>query len=398
MPTVCLYLQLHQPYRLRELDFFEIGSVRQEHSGYFSSVADDDNKVIFHKVANKSYLPMLQLLLQALADNPEFCFALSVSGVFLEQALAYEPEVIELLARLAQNDRVEFLAETYYHSLAALYSPAEFSAQVQLHEKLLQQLFGRTPKVFRNTELIYSNDISQQVAKLGYQGMLTEAVPRYLGERKKTELYVSAGEHKLPLLLKHAEFSDDIAFRFSSPAWPEYPLSAEKYTRWLADYSQEDYINLFMDFETFGEHQWDTTGIFEFFSRFLSHFTAQKYNAFMMPSQIFSREHPTQIYDVPDPISWADVDRDLTAWRGNALQEDSLRMIYTLSKTVLKSGNEQLIADWRKLQTSDHFYYMCAKWSADGDVHAYFSPYDSPYEAYRRYSIALADLTHRLLE
>jgi alpha-amylase len=396
MPKVCIYLQLHQPYRLRELDMFSVGSMIQTGKNYFHTSQKDDNRKIFQKVARKSYLPMLTLLAELLRTNPEFSFSLSVSGVFLEQALEYEPTVIEKLQKLAQSNRVEFLAETYYHSLAALYSENEFAFQVRQHQELLTNLFSRTPQVFRNTELIYSDQIGEQVAKLGYSGLITEAVPRYLGTRKKTQVYSSFGENNLPLLLKHAEFSDDIAFRFSDKNWPEFPLDVYKYCEWLEKYSAEEYINLFMDFETFGEHQWEDTGIFSFFKHFIEHFNSVKYNKFVLPTDIFLEETPVEQYAVPEPISWADVDRDLTAWRGNALQEDSLHTLYGLEKSVLHLGNEQLLKDWRMLQTSDHFYYMCAKWAADGDVHAYFSPYDSPYEAYRRYSFALADLQERI--
>ncbi|MFZ5376633.1 MAG: glycoside hydrolase family 57 protein [Patescibacteria group bacterium] len=410
MPQVCLYFQLHQPYRLRDFQVFELGN----HSGYFShkesssvdnhlaekQLNEDINCAIFRKVSAKSYLPMLSLLLELVEQQPEFCFAISASGVFLEQAEAYQPEVIELLQKLAESGQVEFLSETYYHSLAFLYSPEEFVAQVDKHSQLIGQLFGQKPKVFRNTELIYSNQIAESVAELGFQGMLTEAVEPYLGKRPKTQVYVSYTPSHLPLLLKHAELSDDIAFRFGDKNWQSHPLSAKKYLHWLESYKSEEIINLFMDFETFGEHQWSDTGIFEFFRHFVYEFLQSKWNRFVTPTQIFSAiedQHSLPAYDVPRYISWADVDRDLTAWLGNDLQKDSLRALYELENEVLASQDEMIIADWRCLQTSDHFYYMCTKWSADGDIHAYFSPYQDPFEAYRRYSLVLADLRERLL-
>jgi alpha-amylase len=448
MPKICLYFQLHQPYRLRELEVFELGSAAVSGKQYFAHNESDDNREIFCKVAQKSYIPMLTVLCELIEHEPRFTFALSTSGVFLEQAQQYEPRVIELLQRLARSQRVEFLAETYYHSLASLYSQAEFFAQVRQHEQLLFELFGVRPTVFRNTELIYSNHIGWLVAQLGYTAVLTEAVPRYLGGRPKTTVYRSHTDEPIPLLLKHAELSDDIAFRFSNKGWHGYPLTAEKYLDWVEVYREDELINLFMDFETFGEHQWADTGIFDFFRHFVAHFNSRKWNSFVTPSQVVAQLHeknaaPTHrlsryfsrqpqlvtlqtwlgstfgtllekiaskhqdhkqaqvqqlpVYDVPEPISWADVDRDLTAWRDNALQHDSLRVIYELSSQVLQSNDRQLIEDWRRLQTSDHFYYMCTKWAADGDVHAYFSPYSSPHEAYRRYAIALADLQERLL-
>lgn len=396
MPQICFYFQLHQPYRLKDMSIFDLG----QDSDYFKDELEH-NKKIFQKVAKKSYLPMLKLLLKLTQRQEGFRFALSCSGVFLEQAEEYEPRVITLLQQLAKTGKVEFLAETYYHSLAALYSSSEFTLQVQQHVELIKHLFSHNPTIFRNTELIYSNEIAKQVAKLGFKGMLTEAVERYLGGRPKTQVYRSVGKEGLPLLLKHAEFADDIAFRFSDKNWPEYPLTVEKYLGWLSSYYDEEIINLFMDFETFGEHQWEDTGIFEFFSELVKQFAASKHNAFVTPSEAIESIllMPTPysllpIYDVPTPISWADVDRDLTAWTENPLQQDTLRQIYKFKTSNFK--DEKVLNTWRKLQTSDHFYYMCTKWAADGDVHAYFSPYDSPYEAYRNYCLALGDLKSKV--
>lgn len=399
MPQLCLYLQLHQPERLRDVSLFELG---QKEAQYFRKPKkSDSNRDIFRKVAAKSYLPMLRLLNTLVERHSQFRFALSCSGVFLEQAERYQPEVIVLLQALARSGQVEFLAETYYHSLAALYSPAEFGRQVKAQYQLVQQLFGQKPRVFRNTELIYSNDIAQQVATLPFpiMGMLTEAVDRYLHGRPKTHLYRSTSHPALPLLLKHAELSDDVAFRFSDRNWQWYPLTVDRYLDWVQVYGEQEIINLFMDFETFGEHQWVDTGIFEFFTEFVRRFIEKEWNTFTTPRNIFSqisRVDQLPVYNVPEPISWADVDRDLTAWRENAFQQDTLRIIYELEPRILSSNDKKLLEDWRKLQTSDHFYYMCTKWSADGDVHAYFSPYDSPQEAYRRYSIVLADLVGRI--
>lgn len=390
MPQVCLYLQLHQPFRLEPFSVFDVGN-RQN---YFAGI-EDKNRQVFQKVAQKSYLPMLTLLKKLATQHPEFVLALSASGVWLEQAAQFQPEVIELLQALAKTYQVEFLAETYYHSLASLYSPAEFGAQVRLHTQKIEQLFGQTPRVFRNTELIYSNDIAKLVHDLGFQGMLAEAVPRFLGDRSKTFGYIDFSR-QLPLLLKHAELSDDLAFRFSDRSWKHFPLHADTFIGWLKSYKQEEMINLFMDFETFGEHQWQDTGIFEFFAEMVRQVNADQYSAFKTPSELLFKKPGLQIYDVPEPISWADVDRDLTAWRGNELQWDTLRLIYDLEKEVLATADEKLIDNWRKLQISDHFYYMCTKWSADGDVHAYFSPYDSALEAYNRYCNVVADLKGRL--
>ncbi|MDA1079441.1 MAG: glycoside hydrolase family 57 protein [bacterium] len=392
MANICLYFELHQPLRLAPVPLTSLGALIES---YFSQAERDDNKEIFSKVAKKSYYPMLQLLLKLLRKEPTFTFALSLSGVFLEQAEAYEPRVLKLLQQLVKTGRVELLAETYYHSLASLYSTTEFVAQVTKHEQLLKQLFGVQPTVFRNTELIYSNAIAEQVRALGYRGMLTEAVPRYLDSRPPTQVYHSSTKSRLPLLLKQAQLSDDIAFRFSDKSWRWHPLSVAQYLQWFESYGPNECVNLFMDFETFGEHQWEDTGIFEFFSKFVSDAIRAKKHAFITPS-VALRAKSAGEYDVPDPISWADVDRDLTAWTGNALQQDTLRLLYSFEQAVQEKNDEQLLADWRFLQTSDHFYYMCTKWAADGDVHAYFSPYNSPYEAYRQYAVVLAHLRERL--
>lgn len=412
MPQICMYLQLHQPWRLAGFDVFDLGKGTE----YFSG-ARENNREIFHKVAQKSYLPMLRLLLKLVQHEEKFVCALSCSGVFLEQAEAFEPEVISLLKQLIKTKKVELLAETYYHSLAALYSPAEFKAQVGRHQQLVLKLFGVKPSVFRNTELIYSNDIAEQVAALGYQGMLTEAVPRYLWERPKTRVYYSYSPARLPLLLKHAELSDDIAFRFSERTWQWYPLTVERYMDWVEVYGEAEVVNLFMDFETFGEHQWADSGIFEFFAAFVHEFCTRDWNTFVTPTQVFKRAAQERqynkatkwskkqlpipdelLYDVPEPISWADVDRDLTAWRGNELQLDTLQKMYALQEKVYALEDAALLDNWRRLQTSDHFYYMCTKWAADGDVHAYFSPFESPFEAYRQFCVVLADVESRIVK
>lgn len=392
MPQLCLYLHLHQPFRLRRYTIFDIGN----NHDYFQE-ANDLNKEVFQKVAEKSYFPMLRLLQQLLIWHPEFTFALSITGVFLEQAEQFEPRIIQLLKELVQTKRVEILAETYHHSLASLYDRQEFEHQISLHRKKIWNLFHYKPRVFRNTELIYSDEIGQMVAELGYQGMLTEAVDRYL-DGPKTRLYSSYSQKKIPLLLKHAQLSDDIAFRFSESHRSGRPLTAETYVHWLNAYQEDESVNLFMDFETFGEHQWSDTGIFAFFEHMVDKFLQFPWNHFRTPSQLTQQVDPEKLpfYKVPFPISWADIDRDLTAWNGNELQQDTLRIIYSLRDQVLKTKNERLIEQWRKLQASDHFYYMCVKWSADGDVHAYFSPYDSPFDAYNRYTTVLADFKQRL--
>lgn len=406
MPHICLYLHLHQPYRLRTYQIDEIGNS----ATYFGTADEDANREVFSKVAHKSYYPMLTLLRRLLETVPTFNCSLSITGVFLEQAQHFEPGILELLQQLVANGRCEILSETYHHSLASLYSEAEFASQIEQHSEILQALFQYRPTVFRNTELVYSNTIGQRVAKLGFSGMLTEGVDRILQGRPRTQVYYSIGPEQLPLLLKHAQLSDDVAFRFSDRNWEHFPLSAETYLQWVQVYREDELINLFMDFETFGEHQWADTGIFPFFESFVRQFASSQWNKFVLPSQAIAagqwQVNPTDVgentppdylrYDVPYPISWADVDRDLSAWLENAFQQDCLQQVYGLERDVWLTQDPQLLNDWRRLQTSDHFYYMCTKWSADGDVHAYFSPYRDPFEAYRRYCVVLADFKHRI--
>lgn len=399
MPQVCFYLHLHQPHRLTDLSVFDLG---KDKLNYFCTSEVDENQKIFIKVAEKSYYPMLNLISDLLHEQPRFNCALSISGVFLEQAERYAPKILEIIQELVASGRVEILAETYYHSLASLYSRKEFEEEVAQHQEAINHWFKFKPETFRNTELIYSNQIAQMVAELGYQGMITEAVDRYMGGRPRTRLYKSYTDTKIPLLLKHAPLSDDIAFRFSNKQWRSYPLTVDKYLDWLEIYSEDEFVNLFMDFETFGEHQWEDTGIFEFFRVLVKRFLEKEWNTFVTPGMVFSKLSSTEVdqlpvYDVPRPISWADIDRDTTAWTENELQQDTLRQIYSLEEKVKSKNDPDLLVRWKNLLISDHFYYMCTKWSADGDVHAYFSPYEDPFEAYRTYCIALSDLKERLI-
>ncbi len=404
MPQVSLYFHLHQPYRLQNYNVFQVSN----ESDYFArEQTKNSNQQIFHKVAEKSYLPMLSLLDKLTDEFPELKLSFSCSGLFLEQAEKYEPKVIALIKKLAQKNILDILSETYYHSLSFLYSKDEFIDQIIKQNNKIEQLFKVKPSVFRNTELIYANHIADLLAEsdLSFLGIITEGVDRYLHGRKRTRLYKSVGaKTDFPLMLKHAQLSDDVAFRFSNRSWSAYPLHADKFLDWVQIYPEDEIVNLFMDFETFGEHQWQDTGIFDFFAEFVKEFLARPWNKFVTPKEVFSQcrqsGHLNKLpsYDVPAYISWADIDRDLTAWTGNELQIDALRAIYDLEKRILAVNNKELLEDWRRLQASDHFYYMCTKWSADGDVHAYFSPYDSPYEAYRRFSVVLADLEGRLME
>jgi alpha-amylase len=394
MSAVCFYFQVHQPFRIKKYRFFDIG---KDHD-YFSSPSDDqNNQKILQKVAHKCYLPTNNLLLKLLDEYPEFKISFSLSGVFLEQIEHDFPEVLDSFKKLVETGQCEILEETYYHSLAFLYSKSEFKAQVQKHSQIVQRLFGVCPKVFRNTELIYNNEVAQEVEKMGYKGIITEGADRVLEWKSPNFLYRPKGTKKIKLLLKNYQLSDDIAFRFSNQAWQDFPLTADKFSNWVNQINGNgEVVNLFMDYETFGEHQWAETGIFEFLKDLPAKILANPDNTFVTPSEAIARFETVGEMDIPDYISWADSERDLSAWRSNEMQVDALQTLYKLETEIKDSGDFELLEDWRKLQTSDHFYYMCTKFWSDGDVHKYFSPYQSPYEAFIYFMNAFHDLQARL--
>ncbi len=391
MSAICFYFQVHQPYRLRHYTVFDLG---QNH--FYED--DKANGEILAKVARKCYLPMNKLLLELIRKHDgEFKICFSLSGVVMEQFAAWAPDVLHSFQELVQTGCVELLAETYAHSLSALYSPEEFKQQVQMHSDLLEKYFGVKPQVFRNTELIYSNAIAHMVEELGYKAILAEGVDHILGWRSPNVVYQPANCLNLKLLLKNYRLSDDIAFRFSNRGWPEFPLTADKFSQWVHTAGlQGEIINLFMDYETFGEHQWEETGIFEFMKVLPSKVLANKNFRFVTPSEAAQSIAPMARLDIPSAISWADVERDLTAWLGNDMQNDAIEAVYRLEGTVRATQSDDIMKTWRRLQTSDHFYYMCTKWFADGDVHKYFNPYGSPYDAYINYMNVLADFEQTL--
>lgn len=391
MRTICFYFQVHQPFRLKQYRFFDIG---QDHYYY----DDYANSSIARKVANKCYLPMNALLLKLIKKyKGDFKVSFSISGVAMEQFEKYTPEVLESFRKLVETGHVELLAETYSHSLAALKSEEEFRRQVKLQNDLLKKHFNYTPTVFRNTELIYSDYIGKMVADMGFKAILTEGAKHILGWRSPNYLYFNALNPKLRVLLKNFQLSDDIAFRFSNRAWDGWPLTAEKYVDWLnAIPEQEEIINLFMDYETFGEHQWAETGIFDFMEA-LPHYVFTRSNyRFLTPSEVAEKHQPVAAIHVNYPISWADAERDLTAWLGNEMQWEAFDKLYALEPLIRKIEDEQIQRDWLYLQTSDHFYYMCTKFFADGDVHMYFNPYNNPYNAFINYMNVLSDFILRV--
>jgi alpha-amylase len=376
MPSVCFYFQVHQPYRLKGYRAHHVG---REHD-YFD---EGQNAAILRKVANKCYLPANRKMLDLIQRFPgQFKIAYALSGTVIEQLEAYAPEALESFQQLFATGAVEAIAETSHHSLAALYDPLEFADQVREQSRLLERHFSIRPQVFRNTELIYDDRVAALVRQLGFKAVLAEGADDVLGWRSPNFVYDSAAQG-LKLLLKNYRLSDDIAFRFSNRSWREFPLTADKFVDWLARIDGSgDVVGLFMDYETFGEHQWADTGIFDFLDALPGKVLERPQWSFVTPSEAIQRFPSVSELSFPRTVSWADSERDLSAWLGNSMQERALGRVYRLAQAVRRFGDAQVSQTWRRLQTSDHFYYMCTKWFSDGDVHAYFSPYESPYEAF----------------
>lgn len=392
--AIVLYLHVHQPFRIRHYTIFDTA---QDHN-YFDAPADSraNNESIIHKVAEKSYLPTNKHLLELLEKYPQFKFSLSITGTVLEQFERYAPAVLKSFQELVKTGRVEIVAETYHHSLAFFYSLAEFEMQVNMHKAKVEELFGQTPKVFRNTELSYNNDLAYWADRAGYKGILTEGWDPILGWRQPNFVYRPTYTNNIRLLMKNYRLSDDIAFRFGNHDWEGWPLTADKFSHWLSESGEATNFNLFMDYETFGEHQWSDSGIFDFLAHLPQEWLRTPAHTFMTVSEVIDAFDPVGQIDVPQTITWADTERDLSAWLGNPMQQEAIKALYDLQHSIIKSGDLELIEDWRKLQTSDHFYYMCTKWFNDGDIHAYFSPYDTPYEAFTNFMNAWHDLKYRL--
>ena len=389
--SICLYFHVHQPTRLRLFRFFDIG----KSSHYYD---DFNNRTILKRVAQKCYLPANAMLLDLIKSHGEdFKVSFSITGSLLEQLDRYCPEVIESFRKLAETGCVEFLSETYYHSLASLANAEDFRHQVSKHRKALQKYLGVEPVTFRNTELIYSDAIGAMVADMGYRTMITEGAKHILGWKSPNFLYSCATAPELKLLLKNSGLSDDIAFRFSDRGWSEWPLTTDKYLFWLKDAAKkQDIINLFMDYETFGEHQKASSGIFDFIKGLPDAVLADGTFEFVTPALAAAKHKAVDVLDVPDHISWADEERDVTAWLGNELQNDAFHKLYSLSEKLSLLNDDALWADYGHLQESDHFYYMCTKFFSDGAVHKYFNPYDTPYEAFINYMNVLSDFMIRV--
>lgn len=391
MKSVCFLFQIHQPFRLRRYRFFDIGA---DHYYY----DDFTNDSVMSAIAAKSYLPANRVLLklaEQLGDKLKVSF--SISGTALEQFEMYAPEVIESFQQLAKTGCVEFLAETYSHSLVSLKSESVFRQQVQLHSDKIVALFGQKPEVFRNTEMIYSDQIGAKVSEMGFNGIVTEGAKQVLGWKSPGFLYVNSVNPRLKILMRNYKLSDDIAFRFSNKNWAEYPLTAGKFVKWmLSAPEQDELVNIFVSYEAFGERHTEETGIFEFLEELIYETVKNPQLKLSTPSEVVKKLQPVSALNITNAISWADEERDLTAWLGNEMQKEAFEKLFGLSDQMAGCTDNSLLADWNYLQTSDHFFYMSTKVSSDGDVHKYFNPFGSPYEAFINYMNVLSDFSLRL--
>lgn len=385
MPDVCLYFQCHQPYRLRRYRLFDIGTE-------LDPFDEEANRAIVERVAGKCYLPANRLLARLQRESGgALRVAFGLTGTLLEQLGAWVPDALESFGELVAAG-AEVLGETYHHSLAALADPVEFEAQVRRHTAEVERRFGVRPTIFRNTELIWTDALGPIVRALGFRAALVEGADPVLGWRSPNHVYRAAGTPSLRLLPRHYRLSDDVGFRFSNRAWDGWPVTAERYAEWIAAAPGES-VHLFLDYETFGEHQWEETGIFEFLRR-LPEECRRRGIRFVSPSELAGRE-PVGELSFPAPTSWADEDRGVTAWLGNRMQAAAHERLYRLGEAA-RSAPAPLRERWRRLGTSDHLYYMCTKWFSDGDVHKYFSPWETPYDAFIAYMNVLQDLEQRL--
>lgn len=392
MTSICMYFEVHQPMRLNRFSVFNIGD-NAGASNYFNNKL---NHEIFEKVAKKCYLPTNNLLLNLINEfDGKFRISFSLTGTFVEYCERFMPSVIDSFKKLFATGAVDMIEETYFHSLSGLYDDLdEFEEQIMMHRQMIKRLFNYEPKVFRNTEAIYDNRIAKKIGEMGYKGIITEGTEKILGWRSPNYLYRPINSD-VKVLLRNYSLSDDIGFRFSSRHWPGFPLTADKYANWMSR-CEGDLINLFIDYETFGEHQWTETGIFDFLSHLPNEALKHEQLDFVTVSEAVDRYQPVGEIDVPWAISWADADRDVSTWLGNDMQFACFNELKDIGKKLKKRGDEELLNVWRRLQTSDHLYYVSTKGLEDGDVHAYFSHYDGPYDGFINYMNVLQDLKQKI--
>jgi len=393
MTSVCIYFEVHQPTRLNRFSVFNVGKNSDPLLTYFNR---ELNYWIFEKVAKKCYIPTNKILLDLINEfNGDFRISFSLTGTFIEYCENYMPSLLDSFKDLFATGAVDLIEETYFHSLSSLYDDLdEFEEQVTMHNKMLKRIFNYKPRVFRNTEAIFDNRIAKKVGELGYKGILTEGTEKILDWRSPNYIYKPVNSD-IKVLLRNYTLSDDVGFRFSARGWPGYPLTADKYASWLAS-SEGDLINLFIDYETFGEHQWIETGIFNFLNHLPREVLKHKHLDFVTVSEAVERYEPVGEIDVPWAISWADADRDVSTWLGNNMQIACFNEIKEIGKAIKQRKDKDLLYIWRLLQTSDHLYYLSTKGMEDGDVHAYFSPYSGPYEGFINYMNILQDLKQRV--
>ena len=392
MASVCLYFEVHQPIRLNRFSVFNIGNEGSNLS-YFNKKL---NQQIFEKVAKKCYLPTNNLILDLIRNyDGKFKVSYSLTGTFVEYCQQFMPELIDSFKELFRTGSVDMIEETYYHSLSSLYENMdEFEDQIKMHNKMIKNLFNYHPRVFRNTEAIFDNRIAKKASEMGYKGIITEGTEKILSWRSPNYIYKPVNSD-IKVLLRNYTLSDDIGFRFSARLWKDHPLTADKFAYWI-NHNEGDLVNLFMDYETFGEHHWEDTGIFDFLNHLPREVFKHKHIDFVTVSEAVERYEPVGEIDVPRAISWADEDRDVSTWLGNDMQIACFNELKNIGSKLKEKGNNELINTWRRLQTSDHLYYVSTKGLEDGDVHAYFSPYDGTYDGFINYMNILQDLKAKL--
>ena len=389
-----MYFEVHQPMRLNHFSVFNIGADHASQSNYFNQKL---NHEIFEKVAKKCYLPTNNLLLNLINEfDGKFRLSFSITGTFVEYCEQFMPSVVDSFKELFATGAVDLIEETYFHSLSGLYDDLdEFEEQVKMHRQMIKRIFNYEPRVFRNTEAIYDNRIAKKVEDMGYKGIITEGTEKVLHWRSPNYVYMPVNAN-IKVLLRNYSLSDDIGFRFSSRNWPGFPLTADKYAGWISQ-ADGDLVNLFMDYETFGEHQWTETGIFDFLSHLPREVLRHEHLDFVTVSEAVDRYQTVGEIDVPWAISWADEDRDVSTWLGNDMQVACFNELKSIGRKLKETGNDDLINTWRRLQTSDHLYYVSTKGFEDGNVHAYFSHYDSPYDGFINYMNVLQDLKEKAI-
>ena len=405
MTDIVLVFEVHQPHRIKKSYFWEnkiFKHVRKEElfEYYFDKAV---NKEIFERASRKCYFPSNNIILKLIDEykneRKRVKVSFSLSGVFLEQCEMFNKDLLESFKQLAQTNCVEFLSQTYYHSLASLYPEREeFTEQVKMHQQVMRDLLDYTPLVFENTELLYNNAVARAVEKLGYKGIFTEGVERILREKSPNYLYSPKNLNKIKVFLRNYKLTDDIGFRFSARWWSEWPLTADKYASWLA-VTPGNCINIFPDYETFGEHHWPETGIHDFLSHLPSEILKWWNLHMATPSEVAEKYASAGEIDVPElggTVSWADLERDASCWLGNTMQWAYYTSLRRLEPLVKEAEDKELLKIWRYFQTSDHLYYMFTAGGGPGEVHSYFSHFGTPADAFVTAQAAILDYENRV--